>query len=76
MSKYTISLTVTYELKGKILKEYLEWLDDYRDTEKMRKAFLTDRFISPNWREIVTAQVGLMDVKKTKLTIEKEKGNE
>ena len=72
MSKYKLSLTVTYDLKGKILKEYLEWLDDYKDTEKMRKAFLADRFISPDWREIITAQVKLMDVKKTKLRIEKE----
>ena len=73
MAKYTIGLTATYELKGKLLNEYLEWLDDYRDTEKMRKAFLADRFISPDWQKIITAQVGLMDVKKTKLTIKKDK---
>ena len=70
MSKYKLSLTVTYDLKGQILKEYLEWLDDYKDTEKMRKAFLTDRFISPDFWEAV-AQTTLLDYKNTKLTIEK-----
>ena len=45
MSKYTIALTVTYDFKGKLLKEYLEFLDGYRDTKKMRKYFVIDRFI-------------------------------
>jgi hypothetical protein len=74
MSKYTISLTVTYELKGKILKEYLEWLDDYRDTEAMRKSFVIDRFIGhDNYAFFMESNI--ID-RKSKLIIKKEKGNE
>ena len=45
MKKITLTLTVSYTFKGQLLKEYLEWLDDYKDTAKMRLAFATDRFI-------------------------------
>ncbi len=45
MEKITLTLTVSYRFKGQLLKEYLEWLDDYKDTPKMRLAFAKDRFI-------------------------------
>lgn len=72
MTKYTISLTATYELKGQMLKEYLDWLDGYKDTEKMRKAFITDRFISPEFMAVMQQQKTLIDLKKVALKIKKE----
>lgn len=45
MSKYTITITKTYHLRGQRKKDYLEWLDDYEDTEAMRKWFLLDQFM-------------------------------
>jgi len=53
MEKITITLTVSYKFKGQLLKEYLEWLDDYKDTLKMRKAFALDRFAPRDWRQIL-----------------------
>lgn len=43
--KVTVSLEITYDFKGQVLKDYLEWLDDYRDSKSMRKWFVIDRFI-------------------------------
>jgi hypothetical protein len=40
-----ISLSVTYKLRGKLLAEYLEWLDGYSNTPYARKSFLIDRFV-------------------------------
>jgi hypothetical protein len=72
MAKYKVSLTVTYDLKGKLLAEYLEWLDDYRDSEKMRNAFIIDRFIElENAKQLMDS--GIIDPK-AKIKAEKEKG--
>jgi hypothetical protein len=46
MNKIEVKLSVTYNLKGRLLKEYLEWLGDYKDTPKMRKAFVIDQFVN------------------------------
>lgn len=43
--KVTISLQVSYVFKGEVLKDYLEWLDDHRDTKKAREWFVIDRAI-------------------------------
>lgn len=53
MEKLTVTLTVSYTFKGQLLKDYLEWLDDYRDTPKMRKAFALDRFAPTDWRDTI-----------------------
>ena len=47
MKTKTIDVTysVSYKLKGKLLEEYLEWLDDDRDNKKNREWFVIDRFI-------------------------------
>lgn len=47
IKKVTISFEVTYRFSGKLLKEYLEQLGDYPDTDAQRKWFIEDRFISP-----------------------------
>ena len=43
--KVTLSLEVSYVLKGEVLKDYLEWLDDHRDTKKAREWFVIDRAV-------------------------------
>lgn len=43
--KVTVTFTVTYNFSGKLLKEYLGWLDDYKDTKAQRKWFVIDRFV-------------------------------
>jgi len=45
MEKITLTLTVSYTFSGQLLKDYLEWLDDYKDTPKTRLAFAKDRFV-------------------------------
>jgi hypothetical protein len=72
MTKYKVNLTVTYELKGKLLAEYLEWLDDYKDTEAMRKDWLIDRFIGHDNYATLT-ESGIVDPR-AKIRLEKEKG--
>lgn len=63
MSKVTVTYTITYDLspKSKAGREYLAWLDDYKDTKNNRKWFVIDRFIGHH-------NLGLFD-KKAKLTI-------
>lgn len=43
--KVTVSVQVSYVFKGAVLKDYLEWLDDYRDSKKMREWFVIDRAV-------------------------------
>lgn len=43
--KVTVSVQVSYTFKGKVLKDYLAWLDDYRDSKKMREWFVIDRAV-------------------------------
>jgi hypothetical protein len=43
--KVTVSLEVSYTFKGEVLKDYLEWLDDHRDTKKAREWFVIDRAV-------------------------------
>lgn len=43
--KITITYQVTYNLTGKTQQEYLEWLDDNKDTKKSRRWWAIDRFI-------------------------------
>lgn len=44
--KVTVTFQVTYDLRfGKTRKEYLAWLDDYKDTKSQRKWFVIDRFV-------------------------------
>lgn len=43
--KVTVSLEVSYTFKGQLLKEYEEWLDDHRDSKKMRAWFAIDRAV-------------------------------
>jgi hypothetical protein len=51
--KVTVSLEVSYVLKGEILKEYEEWLDDHRDSVRMRKWFAIDRAVGvEQWRDL------------------------
>ena len=70
MKTKTIDVTysVSYKLKGKLLKEYLEWLDDDRDNKKNREWFVIYRFIGHH-------NLALFDPK-AKLTVtETEEGN-
>jgi hypothetical protein len=53
MSKHTFTLTITYNLKGALLKQYKEWLGDYKDTKSARKSFLLDQFAPEDWKEIL-----------------------
>jgi hypothetical protein len=47
--KVTVTYTVTYDLrKGEVADEYLEQLDDYKDTRSQREWFAIDRFIGHN----------------------------
>lgn len=46
MKKIEVKLSVTYNLTGRLLKDYLDWIDDYKDTPKMRKAFVIDQFVN------------------------------
>lgn len=51
--KVTVALTVSYVLKGELLKEYEEWLDDHRDSARMRKWFAIDRAVGiEQWRDL------------------------
>lgn len=43
--KVTVSLEVTYDFRGEVLKDYEEWLGGYRDTRTGREWFVIDRFI-------------------------------
>ena len=43
--KLSINYSITYNFKGQLLKDYLDWLDDYEDTKAARKWFAIDRFI-------------------------------
>lgn len=43
--KVTVSLEVTYDFKGEVLRDYLQWKDGYPDTRSSRKWFVIDRFI-------------------------------
>lgn len=43
--KVTVSLEITYDFKGELLREYCLWKDDYPDTKASRKWFVIDRFI-------------------------------
>jgi hypothetical protein len=44
--KVTVTYTVTYDLrKGEPKRDYLEWLDDYRNNKAMRQWFVIDRFV-------------------------------
>ena len=46
--KVTVSLEVTYDFRGDLLKEYLEQLGDHRDTKTQRGWFVIDRMIGHN----------------------------
>jgi hypothetical protein len=59
MEKITLTLTVSYTFKGQLLKEYLDWLDDYKDTPKMRKAFALDRFAPSDWKQTLDPKAKL-----------------
>ena len=49
--KIKVSLEVEYVFKGQVLKEYEEWLDDHRDSKKMRAWFAIDRAVGvEQWR--------------------------
>ena len=43
--KVTVSLEVTYDFEGELLSEYLEQLNDHRDTKTQRAWFAVDRMI-------------------------------
>jgi hypothetical protein len=43
--KVTVSLEITYDFKGELLRDYCQWKDDYPDTKSARKWFVIDRFI-------------------------------
>ncbi len=44
--KVTVTYTVTYDLrKGEARRDYLEWLDDYRNNKRQREWFVIDRFV-------------------------------
>lgn len=47
MSKITVTYTITYDLgpRSSTGREYLEWLDDSKNTKGSRKWFVIDRFI-------------------------------
>ena len=66
MSKVTVTYTVTYNLspKSSVGREYLEWLDDYRNTKASRKWFAIDRLIGHHNLELFD--------KKAKLTVTEE----
>lgn len=44
--RVTVTISVSYKFAGDLLDEYLGWLDNYRDTKAMRRAFALDRLIS------------------------------
>lgn len=69
--KVTVSLEVIYDFRGEVLKDYLEWLDDYRDNAGMRKWFVIDRaFGHDNVNELLMKKV--FDPK-VKLKVKEEK---
>lgn len=43
--KVTVSLEITYDFRGELLRDYLMWKDDHRDSRTMRQWFVIDRFI-------------------------------
>jgi hypothetical protein len=43
--KVTVSLEITYDFRGELLRDYLIWLDDHRDTKSARQWFAIDLFI-------------------------------
>ena len=66
MPKVTVTYTVTYDLSNKTSagKEYLDWLDDSRDSKANRKWFAIDRFIGHHNLELFD--------KKAKLSVKEE----
>lgn len=53
MSYYKLSVEVVYELADDLLDEYNEWRGDHPDTNGMRKGFFVDRFLPPNWFDVI-----------------------
>lgn len=72
MKKVSVSITVTYRITKKIENEYLAWLDDYKDTKKMREAFFIDRFISPDFWEYISETPHLLDYRNAKITFKED----
>ena len=63
MPKVTVTYTVTYNLspKSSVGREYLEQLNDYKDSKAQRKWFAIDRFVGHEY-------MSLFD-KRAKLTV-------
>jgi hypothetical protein len=68
MKSVTVAIEVTYKMTKQVEKEYLAWLDDYKDTKKMRECFFTDRFISPDFWANIIETPHLLDYRNAKLT--------
>jgi hypothetical protein len=62
--KVTVTYTVTYNLRGQVLAEYLDSLEGYKDTGKARRWFAIDRFVGHD-------NLALFD-SKAKLTVTEE----
>jgi hypothetical protein len=66
MAKVSVTYTVTYNLspKSSVGREYLEWLEDDKNTKSSRKWFVIDRLIGHH-------NLALFD-SKAKLTVTEE----
>lgn len=74
METYKVSIEASYMFTKSIQKEYFDWLGDYRDTDKMRKAFIRDRFIHPDFFSHYLREMPfLLDVDKAKVKVENGK---
>jgi hypothetical protein len=48
VKQVTVTIEVTYDFVGELEEEYLEWLDDHRNTASVRAEFAIDRLIGPD----------------------------
>ena len=58
--KIKVTNIAIYDLDDQeLLKEYLEWIDDYEATFENLKEFIMDRFINPNFDQASTTSFEL-----------------
>jgi hypothetical protein len=59
-TRYLAAIEITYDLDGEVLEEYLEQLHGNEDTFEARREFLLDRFVPPNWKELLDPSASLV----------------
>ena len=48
VKQVTVTIQVSYDFVGDLEEQYLEWLDDHRNSARLRAEFAVDRLISPD----------------------------